>query len=231
MQGTSIQAALGLIPARAGNTSRPPSSHACTWAHPRSRGEHCCGCVCCGCGGGSSPLARGTRLEEEHSSAPHGLIPARAGNTANPARRARLSRAHPRSRGEHTTACRGSGERERWGSSPLARGTREADQLCQGALGLIPARAGNTNPLIRLSSLHRAHPRSRGEHLCRLLLLCRLLGSSPLARGTPTSHLLAAFSLGLIPARAGNTPAQAPTRHPTGAHPRSRGEHDFSAPC
>ena len=50
-------------------------------------------------------------------------------------------------------------------------------------------------------------------------------GSSPLARGTPYlgAHVLQAR--GLIPARAGNTPAPRYAARPIWAHPRSRGEH------
>ena len=50
-------------------------------------------------------------------------------------------------------------------------------------------------------------------------------GSSPLARGTPNpvENLLAVE--GLIPARAGNTSTGKIAAYPTGAHPRSRGEH------
>ena len=96
-------------------------------------------------------------------------------------------------------------------------------RLC--APGLIPARAGNTtNPPV-LSTVTRAHPRSRGEHPKSALyrLLCR--GSSPLARGTLVAASRRAFAHGLIPARAGNT-RQPEKRTPTlRAHPRSRGEH------
>ena len=71
-----------------------------------------------------------------------GLIPARAGNTRKQILNIRSIRAHPRSRGEHTSpTCPSTCD---WGSSPLARGTHAAvvGQLQQG--GLIPARAGNT---------------------------------------------------------------------------------------
>ena len=71
----------GLIPARAGNTSFLAPGFSGVWAHPRSRGEHFDRCT----GGvtvpGSSPLARGTRAPLRVRSVPHGLIPARAGNT------------------------------------------------------------------------------------------------------------------------------------------------------
>ena len=71
----------GLIPARAGNTVT---------------GEVSGGGVA-----GSSPLARGTRGLDLLQSGASGLIPARAGNTETVLSDNNLSRAHPRSRGEH----------------------------------------------------------------------------------------------------------------------------------
>ena len=50
-------------------------------------------------------------------------------------------------------------------------------------------------------------------------------GSSPLARGTSSSRRLYQVSVGLIPARAGNTFVVVSVSLARGAHPRSRGEH------
>ena len=71
----------GLIPARAGNTA--PSCYAgrSFGAHPRSRGEHFRSKLRTSTLGGSSPLARGTRLGVSKPGCAPGLIPARAGNT------------------------------------------------------------------------------------------------------------------------------------------------------
>ena len=70
-----------LIPARAGNTRAGRCPGAGASAHPRSRGEHegrtmsWCWCF------GSSPLARGTRGQDDVLVLVLRLIPARAGNT------------------------------------------------------------------------------------------------------------------------------------------------------
>ena len=109
-----------LIPARAGSTVRPPSRRRCSWAHPRSRGEHVVSQTVTVPSGGASPLARGARDRPGTPRPARGLIPARAGSTARTAPASTIRRAHPRSRGEHhehrvahlLTA----------GSSPLARG-------------------------------------------------------------------------------------------------------------
>ena len=152
-----------------------------------------------------------------------GLIPARAGNTRPPKLPRSAHRAHPRSRGEHTS----------WpatltpagGSSPLARGTHTSSAGFPDSDGLIPARAGNTRGRLPGWSARGAHPRSRGEHpgASRPSLVDE--GSSPLARGTPLIRLSQVQIAGLIPARAGNTCRLYCLPEDARAHPRSRGEH------
>ena len=133
---------VGLIPARAGNMEEPPPTPPVKWAHPRSRGEHRShqnrGCRPTG----SSPLARGTRQCFPGISNATGLIPARAGNTAQSDEMAEDAGAHPRSRGEHLSIT--AEIRNSLGSSPLARGTPFCPVLGEVFPGLIPARAGNT---------------------------------------------------------------------------------------
>ena len=70
-----------LIPARAGNTTATQSAFTPEAAHPRSRGEHFCSSLQPFSGFGSSPLARGTLIEELNFVLVERLIPARAGNT------------------------------------------------------------------------------------------------------------------------------------------------------
>jgi len=176
-----------------------------------------------------------------------GLIPARAGNTRRQLPRTRSTRAHPRSRGEHSRGGsarrrvfwahpRSRGEhggmvervRLRAGSSPLARGTPYLGAHVLQARGLIPARAGNTNPANGQAEVEGAHPRSRGEHpVCKPLIIERH-GSSPLARGTHIVLNLLRDFRGLIPARAGNTILSLDLLVCSWAHPRSRGEHRCS---
>ena len=131
--------------------------------------------------------------------------------------------AHPRSRGEHVPQTL-----EHYassGSSPLARGTRGGLVPCLPAAGLIPARAGNTRRPRPMSAGGGAHPRSRGEHPVDVRGDKCHVGSSPLARGTLHGGGVGSGEVGLIPARAGNTPCCAGLLPRVGAHPRSRGEH------
>ena len=175
---------------------------------------------------GSSPLARGTRSFHAGVLLSTGLIPARAGNTPSMSHLPSRTGAHPRSRGEHAEVLRYG--RDLGGSSPLARGTRENLSSGRNTPGLIPARAGNTGNGTRLLWLAWAHPRSRGEHYGSLKERNRMLGSSPLARGTLHRPTRAGWLDGLIPARAGNTWIRLHDIVVIRAHPRSRGEHTRS---
>ena len=173
-------------------------------AHPRSRGEHRLLRLCSVSEPGSSPLARGTLSFLCRFSLRAGLIPARAGNTGLHLARVQAQGAHPRSRGEHNAMLHH--EPVPRGSSPLARGTQHAYTAVQSSEGLIPARAGNTHRGGHSKKSIRAHPRSRGEHFVLSARLLWRMGSSPLARGTLPDLDISAVWVGLIPARAGNTP-------------------------
>ena len=134
-----------------------------------------------------------------------------------------VRRAHPRSRGEHYhKQAKQMRDRD---SSPLARGTRSPAAPLHRNARLIPARAGNTyTPGVTVNA-HSAHPRSRGEHNPSLTLIGAVIGSSPLARGTPAARSVSKPQLRLIPARAGNTDCSDWLSPRAPAHPRSRGEH------
>ena len=147
LRGLTVEdGARGLIPARAGNTTRGEGPNPHPGAHPRSRGEHVrvpyaspvvrgssplargtldCPPLCAPPLVGSSPLARGTQSARKYDCRYGGLIPARAGNTLLLTLSATPKRAHPRSRGEHRL-FRPIREAPR-GSSPLARGTLAED--------------------------------------------------------------------------------------------------------
>ena len=148
---STAQAYLGLIPARAGNTTHSLRGSKPSWAHPRSRGEHVGAAAGAGGAMGSSPLARGTRRFWVPSTLPQWLIPARAGNTRCVDPKCQRTRAHPRSRGEHSPVAPAA--KRPLGSSPLARGTLLLLFLVVAGFGLIPARAGNTWK-------HKAHSRT-----------------------------------------------------------------------
>ncbi len=155
--------------------------------------------------------------------------------------------AHPRSRGDHGSPQRS--PRTDAGSPPLARGPRGPRGRIDRRRRLTPARAGTTRPSRPPGPGWPTHPRSRGDHSTARRRGTGTRGSPPLARGPPP--LVTGFTglLRLTPARAGTTrrvprpgpggrltPARAgtttrrcgPSPAPT-AHPRSRGDHTFSA--
>ena len=81
-----------------------------------------------------------------------------------------------------------------------------------------------------MSSRGTAHPRSRGEHTLGDSNRYLEIGSSPLARGTPSTRQFVAADERLIPARAGNTLKKPSRLQESSAHPRSRGEHFMTLP-
>ena len=139
---TETEACMRIIPARAGFTHLESPSESLLWDHPRSRGVYG---VCQGppmWRWGSSPLARGLRIQRINIINRPRIIPARAGFTA--AVRRKLLR-----------EC---------GSSPLARGLLPDNYFIRPRRGIIPARAGFTAPTGPRPRARLDHPRSRGVY-------------------------------------------------------------------
>ena len=90
-----------IIPACAGNTPRPASTHRGPRDHPRMRGEHRFTSSAQTTWPGSSPHARGTRPARHRAPVQSGIIPACAGNTALCIVLHVAEWDHPRMRGEH----------------------------------------------------------------------------------------------------------------------------------
>ena len=216
-------AVCGLIPAHAGSTHEQGHDPVLCGAHPRSRGEHQLGGSACSYLFGSSPLTRGAPQSLRRSFRLLGLIPAHAGSTTKRCLLSTAVRAHPRSRGEHSSPSSGSGCLR--GSSPLTRGARLRRMLRPPRLRLIPARAGSTPVLRGQATAPRAHPRSRGEHGVSSPRFAPAGGSSPLTRGALRGDNVHFIHRGLIPAHAGSTCRKILWLLSPLAHPRSRGEH------
>ena len=176
---------LRIIPARAGFT--PRSGRTCTppWDHPRSRGVYFHGLQFEIVDEGSSPLARGLPGGERDDEPRGRIIPARAGFTAPWTCVRSSARDHPRSHGVYWTIV--VLPRSPQGSSPLARGLLVHAGLRGPEVGIIPARAGFTPRSGRTCTPTWDHPRSRGVYMARNSAGSLGSGSSPLARGLPTS--------------------------------------------
>ena len=179
----------------------PLSSHLTYRWYPRSRGVYAAVLRALSWAVGSSPLARG--LPGSRSCC-----------------RCRW-RDHPRSRGVYPPG--GATPSSGGGSSPLARGLRVLTARHDAPPGIIPARAGFT-PLRRGEEFGAGdHPRSRGVYPGRPRAEAAARGSSPLARGLRAARRPARGRGGIIPARAGFTPAPTGPSCPCPDHPRSRG--------
>ena len=79
----------------------------------------------------------------------------------------------------------------------------------------------------RPSYMGRDHPRACGEHLISSLYLAKYGGSSPRMRGTRGCLCGEGWSVGIIPAHAGNTPCPRARSPQTRDHPRACGEHPW----
>ena len=153
---------------------------------------------------GSSPLARGLRLQHRRRRGRGGIIPARAGFTW-PLSWSMVSRwDHPRSRGVYPPPSWWGPRRA--GSSPLARGLRWRRRRPRGRDGIIPARAGFTSAANGQVIGVPDHPRSRGVYSLWDMLEKLKDGSSPLARGLHLTVSRRQPAARIIPARAGFTP-------------------------
>ena len=150
------------IPAGAGNTDVLLKSSRPAPVYPRWRGEHmprepgATGEI------GLSPLARGTLSPKGAQGPFQRFIPAGAGNTCRKTNYDYSISVYPRWRGEHyDSEPRGA---DICGLSPLARGTLKPDLPDGQATRFIPAGAGNTVRLWRVTRMQGVYPRWRGEH-------------------------------------------------------------------
>ena len=189
--------------------------------HPRSRGVYRSRRPPRARAWGSSPLARGLQTMLSKAYPAPRIIPARAGFTSWPPWSTHCPRDHPRSRGVY---LRFPSERARLeGSSPLARGLPSVAPAGVDDLGIIPARAGFTEGPPRPGGGAADHPRSRGVYARPGRTSTESPGSSPLARGLLPHARHGIGPSGIIPARAGFTPAPPGRGRRRRDHPRSRG--------
>ena len=199
------------------------SGFSCLGDHPRVCGEHSRVMKSRSNCGGSSPRMRGTPIACRILSAPAGIIPAYAGNTARYRNLRKLYWDHPRVCGEHLT--------NPWdpmdasGSSPRMRGTPSSSLSSTMSGGIIPAYAGNTLGDGVGDSLGGDHPRVCGEHYSVSLEVRSIAGSSPRMRGTQNQPPGQYDGPGIIPAYAGNTRHAARGLSRSRDHPRVCGEH------
>ena len=191
----------GIIPARAGFTSRPFMVSVTVGDHPRTRGVYTVipvprrGCW------GSSPHARGLLLDLLVELPRQRIIPACAGFTGQVQDGVHAGLDHPRMRGVYV---------------PL-RG------LPPEAPGIIPACAGFTPGGHSSCHTRGDHPRMRGVYPAGARWCACARGSSPHARGLHGDDMRPLPEVGIIPACAGFTWPRRRARPWCGDHPRMRG--------
>ena len=141
-------------------------------------------------------------------------------------RSSRPGRAHPRACGEnHAQLMLLISDH---GSSPRVRGKPHGRPSGPPRRGLIPARAGKTMFALVSAAKSTAHPRACGENQPEDGAEITLGGSSPRVRGKLEGPRRRGAETGLIPARAGKTPARPRRSRPSRAHPRACGENENS---
>ncbi len=139
-----------------------------------------------------------------------------------------MTEGHPRACGEHT--ARFAAISAASGSSPRVRGACKGVQGMAGPHGVIPARAGSMQAIVRFQWLYWGHPRACGEHLENENAKLRELGSSPRVRGACNAVTYGATGNRVIPARAGSIIASVIYEPCFGGHPRACGEHRVPQP-
>ena len=215
---------MGIIPARAGFTWVDTPQDYCHQDHPRSRGVYRTPEPRPRRRDGSSPLARGLHRAHADEGVSSRIIPARAGFTLHHHEIISASRDHPRSRGVYGHSALTA--RRIGGSSPLARGLPHLGVGGGSRGGIIPARAGFTYYSHTPENRSEDHPRSRGVYQALARKHVWEGGSSPLARGLPTTDFFVVADTRIIPARAGFTAiARLPPLELAGSSPLARGLH------
>ena len=213
----------GIIPAYAGSTTPDLGRPQGPPDHPRIRGEHRVFHRFLGWSLGSSPHTRGAQPGQQIRLDLTRIIPAYAGSTCMPEGSRKLTRDHPRIRGEHGGLM--SEEITSDGSSPHTRGAPGSIPISCAMSWIIPAYAGSTLLFKGLERWLWDHPRIRGEHGTPSMPLTAATGSSPHTRGAHDHSHDEGFGVGIIPAYAGSTGAVESGTPSMPDHPRIRGEH------
>ena len=214
----------GIIPARAGKTAPTSMTARSRTDHPRACGENWAPWTRVSTLWGSSPRVRGKLLELLGDPGAAGIIPARAGKTADRHYTASLTTDHPRACGENVTWDPAIADRP--GSSPRVRGKHAFAPWDDCPAGIIPARAGKTSRTTSASGSATDHPRACGENRLRGFSRVRAWGSSPRVRGKLLVKSFGFLPHRIIPARAGKTRTCSSAARTTRDHPRACGENE-----
>ena len=213
----------GIIPAHAGLTCMACSRPLTCWDHPRACGAHEAIIHPPPAHTGSSPRMRGSLVSAATCKRNLGIIPAHAGLTVAGSRARVDAPDHPRACGAHHVAHPSTAAMS--GSSPRMRGSHAYSLKSGRSSGIIPAHAGLTWTMERLSRSCGDHPRACGAHSSKSGWTKTWQGSSPRMRGSPSSTHHRSTATGIIPAHAGLTADPANHHDSRRDHPRACGAH------
>ena len=121
--------------------------------------------------------------------------------------------------------------RQKYGSSPRVRGTRQTECLAGSRNRFIPACAGNADRHWQAVGPSPVHPRVCGERHSMTGLGRAAFGSSPRVRGTPGAYRPCTADRRFIPACAGNAGRRRFRYSPASVHPRVCGERPAALPA
>ena len=206
----------GIIPAHAGLTCMACSRPLTCWDHPRACGAHEAIIHPPPAHTGSSPRMRGSLVSAATCKRNLGIIPAHAGLTVAGSRARVDAPDHPRACGAHHVAHPSTAAMS--GSSPRMRGSHAYSLKSGRSSGIIPAHAGLTWTMERLS-------RSCGAHQVVRIIAVRRPGSSPRMRGSRNAYETGLDLVGIIPAHAGLTQRIRNRPRSCRDHPRACGAH------
>ena len=228
-----------IIPARAGQTTRPTQARQPAPDHPRACGANSFFLSSHVLGFGSSPRVRGKRVVRVPGRLPARIIPARAGQTARRCRAAPERPDHPRACGAngkafHTeenlpgSSPRVRGKRRHWGGilasdHPRACGANSSSRCVADCSTGSSPRAGQTNSTSNWMCGKADHPRACGANSGLTYLVPSVAGSSPRVRGKRILGSLLRVGCRIIPARAGQTRCRRPVCSRCPDHPRACG--------
>ena len=191
---TTLEFAVRIIPARAGQTRSIRSTEHATSDHPRA----------CGANGvmaraesapiGSSPRVRGKRNGKHAAEPAPRIIPARAGQTCPSWLSMRPAPDHPRACGANPAQW--TRTPTAYGSSPRVRGKLAHMDTPISAERIIPARAGQTRRSAELRVRTSDHPRACGANSWTFGSRSSMYGSSPRVRGKQSDFMRKLLSAG-----------------------------------
>ena len=170
---------------------------------------------------GPSPRVRGKRLPVCLPVPAGGSIPARAGETPAASTVQDATWVHPRACGGNFRVVS-----RMWacgGPSPRVRGKRAGPSRSPDMAGSIPARAGETSQPRKAPMRWGVHPRACGGNERIMAAQAKADGPSPRVRGKRGAPRVRDRRGRSIPARAGETRAEAFLLHEPGVHPRACG--------